>query len=36
LRERLARDRATAPLFNIAAWTRELEARLLQAWDALA
>ena len=36
LRERLARDRATAPLFNIAAWTRALQSRLLQAWDALA
>ncbi len=36
LRERLARERATAPLFDIAAWTRDLESRLLQAWDALA
>ena len=35
LRERLASERAAAPLFDIAAWTRDLESRLLQAWDAL-
>jgi predicted O-linked N-acetylglucosamine transferase (SPINDLY family) len=34
-RERLRSERERAPLFDMAAWTRDFESRLLATWDAL-